>query len=397
MSIGDAFWEARSTGLESAFSKIKMINPQADLLCYSDWFRSLHRTSFWDTPHTLWAYPAPSALLYRYLYLAAGSPHAKTMIILTYALTTFALLTPVLFLAGKAFHKAGLTAGWAFACISASALFSWPIYFAIERGNIEIFLWLGMAAGIYAYYYGRFTTAAMILGVVAAFKIYPLLCFALFLQPLRWRQIATGAVAMTLTTIVGLRFLGPTISLGAVNTANGVSEFVATYSGRLDSLANGYDHSLFGLVKVFCYFSGKSIPAYLHRYTLVAGACALILFFAKGIKMPRLNQVMMLVIATVTLPATSFDYTLQSLYIPWAWLCCLIIGAHRQKRSYPGAMAALVCFALILGPETFLQYRHILFSGQFKAGCLLALLAVCLRYPFADVQNTPRLETMNVI
>ncbi len=47
-------------------------------------------------------------------------------------------------------------------------------------------------------------------------------------------------------------------------------------------------------------------------------------------------------------------------------------------------MAAMICFGLLLGPETFLQWHGVIFAGQFKALVLIALTAISLLYPFHE-------------
>ena len=391
LSLLNALLRLRTRSFPDAFAYLFLINPEFDLLCYVDRFHLLHHAGFYDLPSYPWNYPAPCALIYRFFYRFAI--HNKPLIIVTAFIVTVLLLLLVSgFLLGRAMARRGLGPKRAALFLAASAVLSWPIYFAVQRGNIEAVLWVGLAAALAAYVRRQWMLAAVLLGIVTAFKLYPILCFALFLKPRRYREMAAGLLSAAGITAISLLYLGPTLQVAARNTVFGIKRFLKLYSLLYDPLVIGYDHSAFSLVKVLSVSHQEAIPAYLSHYTLIAGAVATLLFFGRVWRMPRPNQLMMVCAVVVLLPSTSFDYTLQSLYIPWAWMLLLLLSAHRSGKRIPGAMAAMICLAILLGPETFLRHGGVLFAGQIKALTLLALIAISMWFRFEEEKAQISLE-----
>lgn len=389
LSLADAFLRLRTSSFPDAFAYLFLINPGFDLLCYVERFHSLHTASFFTLPGYPWNYPAPCALLYRFFYHFGNNNQPQSTIVAVFSVTVAVLLLIAGVLLSRALARRGLDQRRAALFLLGSALLSWPIYFAVQRGNIEAVLWIGLAATLAAYVRRYWMLAAVLLGVVTAFKLYPILCFALFLRPRRYRELAAGLLSAVAMTAISLLYLGPTLQVAASNTALGIQRFLRIYSFLYDPLVIGYDHSAFSLIKVLNVTNPQAIPVYLSRYTLIAGAVATLVFFARIWRMPRPNQLLMICVVTVLLPSTSFDYTLQSLYIPWAWMSLLLVSAHRSGKRIPGAMAAMVCFAVLLGPETFLRYGGVLFAGQVKALTLLMLIVISMWFRFEEENQIP--------
>lgn len=169
------------------------------------------------------------------------------------------------------------------------------------------------------------------------------------------------------------------------------------YTLKYDPLVIGYDHSVFGIFKVLFVSHQASYAVLLHRYLLTVAVIMTALFFWRIVRLPRPNQVLAIIVATVMLPPTSFDYTLQSLYIPWALLALLCVAARSRSERIPGMMPTMICFGLLLGPETFLQWHGVIFAGQLKALVLIALTAISLLYPFpeSNVRTPQALTSIN--
>jgi hypothetical protein len=374
--------------LNARFIGLLRLDPQGDLLCCRVNLNSLHTADFFNKGYS-WNYPAPCVLIYQFFYLF--QPLGSSAVVAAYFV---AVILPIVFFASmlqNAMSRRGLTRARAVFFVSAAAVLSWPICYSLERGNIEALLWLGLALSIVAYFRGQLMLAAILIGIVATFKLYPLLFFALFLRPRRYREIAAGLGASLVTTVVSLLYVGPTLGAATWYTLRGIHRFIKGFSSNNSPGDLTLDHSAFVLVKLLTASHPQSIASYLPRYELLAATIALAIFFIRTWKMPRANQVLMLSSCMVLLPATSFDYTLQSLYIPWAWLCLLIITSHRVGKRIPGAMAAMLCFAVLLAPEIFLDPGQRLFAGPLKALVLMALIGISMIYPFVDEDRSPGL------
>ena len=60
-------------------------------------------------------------------------------------------------------------------------LASFPIAGLLQRGNIELFLWIVTATGVWMFVRGRDDAAAVLWGLAAALKLYPVVLLALLL------------------------------------------------------------------------------------------------------------------------------------------------------------------------------------------------------------------------
>ncbi len=204
-----------------------------------------------------------------------------------------------------------------------AAVFSWPFYFALERGNIEAVTWLLLAGGVWAIARERWMVAAVLLGVAASVKIYPGLMFAVFLRPKRWKEIGVGLLTAVVLTLASLRFLEPDVLLAWHGVVDGVGAWTRDYAGIFDPVYLAYDHSAFELLKALVPGQHPAYDLLMGRYLAVAAGVTLVLFFGRVIRLPRINQVLFVTVASVLLPPASFDYTLVNLYVPFAWLVLL--------------------------------------------------------------------------
>ena len=396
LSLADPLRFVRTPEAASAFRFLYLAHPLSDLFCFLPRFGLLHRETFFTLPGVAWSYPAPCIFIYKCLYAVFPQRHLEHDVFDLYLVSSILCLLLVAFCFFDALVRNGLARLSAAGLAVTAGVLSWPIYFSLERGNIEGFLWCGIAAAIYFYVTRSFKTAAVLLGVLAAFKIYPLLYFGLFFRRRQAVDFAVAAATLAATSIASLMFVGPTLAIAASRTLEGIQTFLRDYSSIYHPIAIGYDHSAFTLVKILGVRYAISIPVYLARYTALASLMAAGLFLLRSRKMPRPNQVLTLCILTVLLPSTSFDYTLQSLYIPWAWLTLQIVKASRRGQRIAGASFAMICFALLLGPETFLRHGEMMYAGPFKALVLILLLAMSLVYRFPEEDPTGVARTSGI-
>ncbi len=381
LSLLDALVRWPLQGAKSAFSALFMMLPLADITCFWSRFGQLHTLAFYpDTGRQPWTYPAPCAFLYDFIYRFSDL-HTLPYVYLGLGVTLLVVAAAVF---SNGLKRAGLTRKNAITFALSVLALSWPIYFSFQRGNIESILWLILALALGFYVRGRWHLAAVALGFVAAFKIYPILFLGLFLAKRRYLEIGEAFVSAGITTFAGLYFLDHNLKRSGRFIAQGIHIFVKVYSSAYIASANGYDHSAWALLKYplrnHPQFILRAVPA----YTLVAGLLATWFFFAKLWKAPQWNQLLALCTLMVFLPATSFDYTLQALYIPFALLCFAVVRSFQVGRSLPGASAFFIAFALLFGPLVFVRGKTYALNGQVKALVLLGLLYLAIRFPLAD-------------
>ena len=112
---------------------------------------------------------------------------------------------------------------------------------------------------------------------------------------------------------------------------------------------------------------------------------SLVLYFARIRHLPKLNQVLILSILSVTLPPVSYDYTLLALYPPLVLLSMEVT----RRAPFPFALRYFVLFGVLLTPLSFLTWYSNPHGAQARCLCLIAILWTALRHPIAgDADRT---------
>ena len=344
-----------------------------------------HLPHFPETSGQHTTYPAPALMVYQFFYLF---PHP----LLVYLATGVCIFVAAAIVLGRALVRRGIAQQRAYLFAGTTLFCSYPILFVMGQGNIEVYLWLLLALGVWAYIRGRWMLAATLFGMAASMKFYPAVYLGLLLAKRRYKAFFWGILAGALTTIGSLWILGPTIRLAYLGIMQGLHSFGSTYVSATQPGGIAYDHSLFSLVKAV--LPGQNYQAYVGFYLVFAAALGVALYFWRIWRLPRINQVLALTIAAVVLPPVSFEYTLIHLYIPWALLVLYTVGVVRSSgnphkvRGLDGLGFCFVCFAFLMTPESYFIVDRIRFSGQMKAIVLVALLVAALRYPFPETAET---------
>jgi hypothetical protein len=363
--------------------------PFWDFGCYFQHFQHLHTPQFWTAPGPKWDYPAPCAFVYR-LFYAFNRPstgvHQVFYGFLAYLVFAGCALLTVGLLLARALHRRGLPWTTAAPYIAVCLLLCWPLYFGLERGNIEFFLDTGIALGLWAYIQKRWWLAAVVLGVFGAGKLYPLLFLSLLLPLRRWRPFALGLCTAAATSLFASHWLGAPPA--SVAHSSGVSQWIRGNSLRFEPLSIGYDHSIFGTIKLLSQSHIDRLPMLAVAYASVGSVAMLVLFFTRIVRLPRPNQLLLVTLAALLLPPTSYDYTLSLLLAAWAWILLLALQ-HRDDAASRRTTVFLALLALLFAPEAFVVWHGLLCAGLFKMLCLLLLFAAALMLPLAEEAPEP--------
>ena len=352
----------------------------ADLTQLVPRFQHLHTLQFftdsWDQP---FMYPAPVAACYRAFFFFV--PHESRVFVCFVSLC--AAVVALLFCRNLVRHGLGRPAS--VFLVTFALLTSYPLWFEIGRANMEICSWLFVALGLWAFMRERGYSAAACFGIAGALKITPFLYLGLFLAKRQYRHILFAFLSAAAVTVPSLWLVYPHIGDSWRLTNLAVSKFrtLVTLGTLYPYVA--FDHCAFGLLKklVYRHISAHHLSVLLTAYSATAVVLMLVLFFGWIRKLPVINQVLCLCVATVLLPPTSFDYTLMALYLPWALLVLFAILQDKKGQASPGLVPAMVCFAILFVPETEIIYHYVSVGGQIKALALVALFYIGLsrRFP----------------
>ncbi len=300
-------------------SYLWMYYPGFDFVDYTLQFPYLHTPQFFTLPVFPWVYPAPAIfVLYPFYRIVLLTNRATGFAV--FALAVLGVNTAVGWRFRAKLLRLGISRGAAFTLLASVTLFGWPLYFALQRGNIESLLWVGVALGVTCFARGRYRGAAILFGAVGSVKLYPLLFLALFLKPRRFGEMALGLGVAGVVTLLGLRCLSPDIGFAWQQIRLGIQRWGLITTNTYLPSGIGTDHSVFGLIKQCTLGGVLRYPHALDWYFAAAAVVCSALFLGRVVRLPRLNQLLFLACATVLLPPTSYDYTLVSMLIPWGWM-----------------------------------------------------------------------------
>jgi Glycosyltransferase family 87 len=271
-----------------------------------------------------------------------------------------------------------------------------PALFLMDRGNIEVFLWLFVLLGIVAFVRDSQYTAALLFALAGSMKIYPLIFLLLFIPRRQYKALALGAFAVCAFSGLAIVGIGPNIRETLHAISHNASLVRVAYFFHLSPGEIRFDHSIFSDVR-------QLINLYLHArynigpsnyptfeastriYSIVTPLAFVILYVVRLRRLPLLNQFMGLTICSIVLPYISGEYTLVHVYLIWAaFLSFLLtdVKAGFSDLSSKRMNLMMSSFAVVIAPLSFLVLKtHSGFSGQIKSLVLVFLLAVILRTP----------------
>ena len=308
-------------------------------------------------------YPAPCALFLEFFFHWF---HHPVRAFIAFCVLVFAACA--VFVA-RALHRRGVARSEATFFVLSTGLLSWPIVLLIDRGNVEILVFLSLLIALWAYSTGRLWLAAGFFGAAASVKLFPFVLLGLFASRKQWDKVLFGAASFLFISLLSLAILGPSIPAAYRGLGAGLGSFKINYMGAWRWDEGGVDHSLFNLYKWLGVTFFHHSWDYTHDLAFYLPGTAIfgvLLYLFRIRLLPLLNQVLLLTISSIFLTAFSGDGTLVHLYAPLVMLLFVAVAAYRRGIAVPGLRLMLNCLVYILSFETFLVHRHQRFIGVTK-------------------------------
>lgn len=269
------------------------------------------------------------------------------------------------------------------------AVVSFPIEGLIQRGNIELFVWIFAAAGIWAFLRDRDMTAGVLWGVAAAVKLYPIILLALLVAKLRLRALVLGVATFVVASMLSMAYLGPSIGVALRRSLRNVFGYQNFRTSQWSVHEFAANHSAFVPVRFIASIAGAAGGKLTNPYYLCGGLVFIVLFFLKVRKMPVTNQVLVVTAFMVMLPPISYFYTLVHLYVPFLMLVFLAIRAERAGIRISGLGCTILLFVPIFASFTIFTFPSaLLFGGLIQALVLVSLLISAIQFPFGIEEAT---------
>jgi hypothetical protein len=366
----------------------------SDFTIFTHKFEYFHQAAFFTTGFPI-NYPAPMTIVYEAFFKFAGSKALLAFLIVL--LLSFAV-PAVLF--GRALVKRGLSRSTATVVVSITLLLSWPALLLVDRANVEVIVWIAVALGAWAYARNKGWTAAAMFGVAASLKLFPFIYLALFLTRKNFPKVLFGALVFGGVTLASLAMLGPTIPVAYQGLAMGMSSFRANYMVMYRPAEGGFDHSVLAFCKLWIAIALRDHSAHallvaLNIYLPLMAIGGILLYFLLIRKLPLLNQLLVLTIASIYFTPFSGDGTLIHLYCSFALCSFLAIDAWKRKIEIPGLRTIFLCYAWLFSIESFLIVIGYRVEGQFKCVGIAVLLISALRHPLGPPLKSNQEEDLS--
>ncbi len=352
-----------------------------DLLEYRATFRLLHTAAFFGNPVTSpVAYPPFGAVLFALVY-TFGRPVAF------YLGTAMVWLGAAVWGVRRALKKSGIGGAPATLFPLTIVLVSFPIAGLLQRGNIELFLWIFAALGCWAYLREKNDAAAVLWGLAAATKLYPLVFLVLLLPRRRYRAFGVGVATFAAVSVASMRYLGPSVAVAWRGSLRNVFGYQGVRVAEWSIHELAANHSVFGLAKLGALAAGLPLAKLTLAYYAAGAVVMAWVFFGRVSRMPVANQLLAVSVFMVMLPPISYFYTLVDLYTPWLVLVFVAIGAERAGVRIRGLGRTMLLFVPLFGSFMLFTFPKVVLFGGLIQACLLVALFVCAaRFPFAEAE-----------
>lgn len=267
-------------------------------------------------------------------------------------------------------------------------LCSYPLWFVLDRGNVEMLLFIVLGLFIWAYKAGKLKTAGCLLALAINMKLYLAVFLVLFAADKKYKELFFTFFLSVAFFATGFCLTGAWDGLGA-----NLEHFAFYHQQRPFGLQ--FSHSLMNLIRVpvflLCdgglpetwapvtHFSAYvAVPYMLFMFALFALISLYVIFINKEFW----KAVLLLTLAEVGFPFVSSDYTLIHLAVP----ILLLFNARPQNGPQK---AVCVLLALLMMPlnwwaHTYYMshYAMVLNAGSILRPLIIILLLVLLMRDF---------------
>lgn len=225
-------------------------------------------------------------------------------------------------------------------------IFSYPLFFNIERKNVEYLVLAFLVIFFIAYKRGKYNLATMLLSVPICMKLYPAVFMMLFLKNKKYKEFLLCGFFSAWLMVWSFLIVG-----GNVRNLSMAVENFSFFTELFAKQGHGipFNHTLwtlvcfmnlkFGTLSIYG-FAEKYIQIYTFSIIIVAVLLILYLLF---IEKEEWKIITILTIMMIMFPHVSFDYTLIHMYIP---ILFFIINKNTKKWE-DIVFAGLLAFSII--------------------------------------------------
>jgi hypothetical protein len=268
---------------------------------------------------------------------------------------------------------------------------SYPVLFVLDRGNLEMLLFVALAAFAYLHYVRKSAWSWLPLALAVAGKYYLATLLVLYVKERRWRELGLALAAIVGVTLGSAVALSLHSGFSVLQVLENTRTTLGGFADRFTYLAVvQHGHTLWGLVcMLIVWLNPPVVASHLEPYYFVV---CLALFAWVSVRVVNLElapwqSFTALLVAGLVLPFQSNDYTLVHMVLPLA-----LIGAYGVQTRHGRRSAVLI--ALLLIPTAYVVLIVDVTSSVivYPLVCV-TLLATCLRAQPSPVVVEDRVDS----
>jgi len=256
--------------------------------------------------------------------------------------------------------------------VAIAALFSYPLLFCLDRGNIEIVVFLFLGTFAYFFEKERYLLSSFFLALATAMKLYPGIFALLFLSKKKYKEFA-----LTLLLAGAISLMGFSIVQGDP-TGNFLNwlRAIASYDKIMVAEGSGwaFSTSFFTAIKAseHAFLNGKDLIKGLSTALNALSVFAICIYVLR-VKDALWKKLALLTIAITLCLKISPDYRLIHFYIP------LYLFLNEKKES-SADFSYLLILSLLFIPKNYLYFYGRVSSSVLITPLLLMGLAGLIFY-----------------
>lgn len=236
-------------------------------------------------------------------------------------------------------------------------LVSYPTLFAADRGNLDLWIHGLILLSISLYRTQLSLIGAILLGIAASTKGYPIAFSLLFLADRRVTELLTSITVFMLLTLYSFYTLPPGLSSNISDFASGMEAFKQRYI--IGTLGMRYFTDPYNMIRLYFYringWSGSLTPhlfldIYSKTIQIVAGILSLYTIFVTKTTWRKLTAIGCLILLY---PNISNDYKLMVLYPAiFEFISC------KTRESKFQSQVVTCCFILLIIPKHYYFFSN---------------------------------------
>jgi hypothetical protein len=252
-------------------------------------------------------------------------------------------------------------------------LFSLPVTFAIDRGNLDLVIFVLVVFGIATFEARRDGLSSAWLGIAAAAKGFPILFLLLFLRGRRLKYVAFGVVVGAFVTFAALLSFHGSVTQN-IEGFRAAEHSLQNYFQQSVEASTYYNASLVGWAQSIGYAmngaqGAASVQHVISHFVVptdVVGGLALF-WYVTWRETSLWRAVSLITIAALLLAEISNYYELLLLFVP---VSLFVKYRKADRRSVPIA----VLFGLLLAPKAYFYFGNFVETSVLVTAPLLVAL-----------------------